>query len=100
MTFEQSATFSKSRKDPVSKLKRRVNDLENRVGNKNKRGPEATYYDTLKGRDVVIEMRNPALDDLQAKLLFVDTYSLIIELNGQRETLLYKHSISSIRLAD
>jgi sRNA-binding regulator protein Hfq len=60
--------------------------------------PESDYYDTLKGHNVIIELTNSE-PPWVAKLKWVDTYSLILEVMG-KQRLLYKHAIRTIRLAD
>jgi len=68
---------------------------------KKRRGPESEFYDTLKGSDVVIELRNqpPGVPmEREARLVWVDVYSVGLEIEGER-LLLYKSNISTIRAA-
>ncbi len=75
------------------------NDGNDRQRRKRVQSPESRFYDTLKGENVRIILQRDGIE-LTAKLLWVDRYTLGIEVNNCVERLISKSSLESIELRD
>lgn len=74
-----------------------MEQVHERRKNGNRYGPESRYFDTIKGKSILIFWKHggPEKDPLHCTLLWVDRFTIGVRLGGG-ERMIYKDAIESI----